>query len=405
MNGRSCCTLIGLLAVLLALACSGDDDSGGGSGGMGSGGGSSGASGGHSGASGASGASGGQSGASGASGQTGSGAGGAGGATAGNGGSGGSNTIQTGDCDNADGQIFPPDAAWNQNIESAPLAGDSGAVIDYLQANHDTGARFQVDFSITVLEADASTPKEAFTPNDDFYEPDCDPAPVPIVEGGALEGEDGYACESDGDCHLIVRAPNECRLYEMWRANKNGSDFSGGCMAVWNIDEVYPETGRGDFCTSADAAGLPIAPLLFSADEIAAGEIKHAIRFILPNEHIRELLFVRPGTHATRATGGPAEAPPYAARLRLSADADLSQLNDAAKVVARGLQRYGMILADGGNLTFTAKSDRFDEHSWDEVGFGPNDLKALSWSDFEMVDGGTPIDWESGSCERSQVTE
>ena len=397
MNGRRALYAINLLMVLLALACSGDDDSGGG--------GASGASSG----SGNSGA-GGEAGESGASGAGGEGGGGSGaGGTGGNGGIGGSGGVggsseQTGVCDNADGQIFPPDAPWNQVIEDAPLAGDSDAVIDYLVANHDTDARFQIDFSITVLEAEASTPKESFTPTDEFYEPDCDPAQFPIVEGGAIEGEEGYACESDGDCHLIVRAAHECRLYEMWRANR-ADEFNGGCAAVWDIDTVYPATGRGDFCTSADAAGLPIAPLLFSADEIAAGEIKHAIRFILPNDRIRELMFVRPGTHSTRATGGPAEAPPYAARLRMKADADLSGLNDAARVVARALQRYGMILADAGNLTFTAKSDRFDEHTWDEVGFGPHDLKGIPWSDFEVVDGGTPIDWDSGSCERSAITD
>lgn len=191
----------------------------------------------------------------------------------------------------------------------------------------------------------------------------------------------------------------------MWRANQTGSGFEGGCVALWEIDRVYPETLRGDFCTSADAAGLPITPLLFSADEIAAGEIKHAIRFILPNEHIRELRYVRPGTHATGATSGPQDAPPYAARLRLRADADLSALSPAARVVAVALQRYGMILADGGNLTFTAQSDRFGEHSWDEVGLGPHDLKALPWSAFEVVDGGAPIDWSSGDCERTPIME
>jgi hypothetical protein len=393
MSGRNACYAVSVLMIVLGLACSGDDDSGGG--------GTSGASGGSGGSAGDGDGDGdGDAGESGAAGSSGGGGGMSG---SGSGGSGGS-SVQTGACDNADGQIFPPDAPWNQLIEDAPLAGDSDAIIAYLVANHDTDARFQVDFSITVLEADASSPKESFMPTDEFYEPDCDPAPFPIVEGGAIEGEEGYACESDGDCHLIVRAAHECRLYEMWRADR-ADQFYGGCAAVWDIDRVYPETGRGDFCTSADAAGLPIAPLLFSADEIAAGEIKHAIRFILPNDRIRELMFVRPGTHSTRATGGADDAPPYAARLRMRADADLSGLNDAAQVVARALQRYGMILADAGNLTFTAKSDRFDEHSWEEIGFGPHDLKGIPWSDFEVVDGGEPIDWDSGSCERTAISE
>jgi len=78
-------------------------------------------------------------------------------------------------------------------------------------------------------------------------------------------------------------------------------------------------TGRGDQCTSADAAGFPIAPLLFTADEVAAGEIAHAIRFILPNNRVRARSMVRPATHGTNTTGD-ANAPPYGVHFRLRAD-------------------------------------------------------------------------------------
>src|SRR5690606_26562889 len=106
---------------------------------------------------------------------------------------------------------------------------------------------------------------------------------VPIPEGGAIEGESGYACTSDGDCHLLVLDVAECRLYEMWRANLAAQGFRGGCLAAWDLTQSYSPTLRGDCCTSADAAGLPIAAHLCTADEIAAGRIEHAIRFILPN--------------------------------------------------------------------------------------------------------------------------
>lgn len=49
--------------------------------------------------------------------------------------------------------------------------------------------------------------------------------------------------------------------------------------------QVYPDDGRGEQCTSADAAGFPMSTLLFTADEVYAGEINHAIRFILPNAY------------------------------------------------------------------------------------------------------------------------
>lgn len=306
---------------------------------------------------------------------------------------------EVGACGNAGGQIFPPGAAWNEDISGRALDGESGAIIGYLAREHMAGARFQVDFSFRLLRAGEGTPVRRFEPTEDFYTPDCDPDPVPVPEGGALEGEAGYACASDGDCHLLVLDEARCRLHEVWRANITDEGFFGGCQAVWDTSRVYPEEGRGQDCTSADAAGLPIAPLLFTPEEVARGEIKHALRFILPNALMRELVYVRPATHSTRATGGPREAPPYGARLRLKAGVDVSGLSPGAQVVARALKRYGMILADGGNLTFTGLSDVGTGYSWEALGLGPHDLKPLQWTDFEVVELGERFVWE-GNCVR-----
>ncbi len=100
--------------------------------------------------------------------------------------------------------------------------------------------------------------------------------------GGNVEGEAGYECTGDGDCHLLVWAPDEKQLYEMWRANIVGDQFDGGCLAAWDTSRNYGPTGRGEQCTSADAAGFPIAPLLFTADEVAAGEIADLAEFAKP---------------------------------------------------------------------------------------------------------------------------
>jgi serine/threonine-protein kinase len=176
----------------------------------------------------------------------------------------------------------------------------------------------------------------------------------------------------------------------MWRADVRGDTFRGGCLAVWDMARVYPPSGRGEQCTSADAAGYPIAPLLFDADEVAAGRIAHAIRFVLPNSRIRRGVYVHPATHGTPATSGPAQAPPYGTRLRLRADYPVDTLPPGARVVARALQAYGMLLADGGQVTLTARSDRFTRARWDGL-LGPRDLDALRPRDFEMVAAGTRI--------------
>jgi len=89
---------------------------------------------------------------------------------------------------------------------------------------------------------------------------------------------------------------------------------------------------------------------------------------------------------------------PYGVRLRLRADYPLAALpSDGARVVARALQRYGMILADGGQIALTAAYDVDDR--WDAL-LDPHDLGALAVGDFEVVDLGPRFDWD-GDCRRN----
>ena len=324
-------------------------------------------------------------------------------------------------CGAVAGQLFPPGAPWNLPVDLAPLDAESDAIISYLAANHTSSARFQITFDFNVLYADAGTVKRSFTQTSDFFTPDCDPAPVPVpadqVVGGVnlpgrLEGEPDYACTSNGDCHMTVISAPECRLYEMWRASISDGTatgtFSGGCLAIWDLASVPPPDERGDFCTSADAAGLPIIPLIFTADEVASGTIDHALRFVLPNSLIRRWIYVRPGTHSTSATGGPdLVSPPYAVRVRLKASKDISGLSVGAQVIARALKKYGMILADGGNVTFTAATDDLTTAKWADADVNVNSgsLKSLSWNDFEVVELGTRYNYLSGSCSRTPITQ
>ncbi|MBI5514093.1 MAG: hypothetical protein HY909_10020 [Deltaproteobacteria bacterium] len=289
----------------------------------------------------------------------------------------------------APGRYFPPGSPWTRDVSSAPVDAESSGVIAALAAAGGWGTgTFRVEFSLDVLDGDATTPLQAFTRTEDFFSPDCDNVPMPVPPGGNLEGETGYACLSDGDCHLIVLHAPTRRLYEMWRADLRGTTFRGGCLAVWDLSRVYPDNGRGDPCTSADAAGFPIAPLLATADEVGAGQVPHALRFVLPNDRIRRRVYVRPATHSTGATSGPATAIPYGARLRLRADYPLARLpNDGARAVARALQRYGMLLSDGGNIALTVQSDRHSRRRWEGT-LGTRDLSMLQVTDFAMVEAG-----------------
>jgi hypothetical protein len=298
--------------------------------------------------------------------------------------------------------LFQVRAPWYEDISSAPLDPESGQVLRGLQARGGFGTgSMRIDFSIEVLQASAGLTGRTFQRTGDFFQPDCDQLPVPLPSPGRLEGESSYACTGDGDCHLIVLQGD--RLFEMWRANitgglAEGGTFFGGCLAVWDLGRDHwsgasaARYGRGDQCTSADAGGFPIADLLFDANEVKAGEIPHAIRFILPNDRIRKGEFVRPATHSGAGRGTPSpDTVPYGARFRLKASFDLGRLpNEGARVVARALQRYGMILSDGGNIALTARSDSNTAAKWSNL-LGTRDLAALAVSDFDMVDAGPRV--------------
>jgi serine/threonine-protein kinase len=287
---------------------------------------------------------------------------------------------------------FPPGSIWTQDVSHARLDPQSGAIIAWLADAGGWGHnRMQVDFAIRVLQADAKTPHVPFKGPGPRSSDSDQIATIPLPAGGGIEGQTGYQCNIDReDCHLIVADRGQGKLYEAYQANYADNILTAGMVAVWDLNRVYPPSGRGDQCTSADAAGLPIAPLLFNADELASGSINHAIRFILPNPRICAHVFVHPATHAG-APRGPVLAPPMGARFRLKASFDMSKLTPAAQVVARAMQKYGMFLSDGGNIALTAQNDADTKAKYADMDFGPRDLADLKVTDFEVVDMGTPI--------------
>ena len=118
---------------------------------------------------------------------------------------------------------------------------------------------------------------------------------------------------------------------------------------------------------------------------------------------IRAKKYVAPATHGTNTTG-PATSGPYGFHMRLKASYNVGSLSPAAQVVARALQKYGMYMADGGNIALTAQSDALSDVKWADVGFDSNSLSALKATDFEVVDSGPTTD-VTYNCTRQQLTQ
>ena len=153
---------------------------------------------------------------------------------------------------------FPPQSIWTQDISHASLDPHSGEIISFLAGTGGWGyGRMQVDLSLRVLQANASTPFVPFQKAPGFYAADSDNVSTfPLPVNGGIEGRPGYQCV-DGDCHLIVVDRGHGKLYEAYQANYAENVLSAVFVAVWDLNRVYPPSGRGDQCTSGDAAGFP----------------------------------------------------------------------------------------------------------------------------------------------------
>ncbi len=274
----------------------------------------------------------------------------------------------------ANAPSLPTQAAWNQDISKAPRDPRSAAILSYVNAqggdemHPDFGSPRPYGFPLAVVG-----PGQRKLPvNYTAYGDESDPGPFPIPAGARIEGGDG----SDGDRHVLAVDRGACRLYELYRAF-----YVSAPKPHWNADsgtswDLRSGARHPEGWTSADAAGLPIFPGLVRYDEVASGQLDHAIRVTF--ESTRDA-YVHPAVHCAGDTANPS-APPMGMRLRLRAGFGLGHFSGAARTIALAMKRYGLIVADNGsNWYFSGSSDR----RWDDENL--DQLKAIPGSAFEVV--------------------
>ena len=299
--------------------------------------------------------------------------------------------------------MFTNPEPWTLDVSGAAKSDRSDAI---LQTLSDLGGwgndnALQIDFSIPIFSADASTPRMEVVGTEDycFGGNACDsvPAQMPVPDGANIEGSSDLSCdpsgetEGQGDCHLLVVDRDEQKLYETYQANQAGDGIEANGFFVWDLAEDYPDNLRGDQCTSADAAGFPIAAMTPTADEVASGTVNHALRFILPNDRMKADVYVHPATHAGGPESTEPDAPPYGVRLRLKPDFDESAYSDSEKVILTALKKHGMLLADGGDIALTFADDRNNTAKWSDLGVDAQSLRDIGVDQFEVVELGEEI--------------
>jgi hypothetical protein len=291
------------------------------------------------------------------------------------------------------------------------------------------GNTFQIDWSIGVIftnmpagsvpagSTDTTTAQTTSMPfvNNGLATPDSDiPTTIPVTtanvtaEGSGFESGGGFTSDG-GDDHYLAFDNATKRLYEVWLSSVSGGQFaSAGSIAIWDPTIQYPTNLRGDVCTSADASGALMAPLLATPDEVAAGTITHALRLILPNARIQNKQYVRPAEHGTGGTTwAMTNGIPYGARLRLHSNFTLAGASPAAKVFITALKTYGMILSDGGNIPLSVANDDTFHNKWATLlPNGSHELYGIQATDFDVVapTSGTYINFTSYTCVRTSAS-
>jgi hypothetical protein len=285
--------------------------------------------------------------------------------------------------------VFPADNIWNTPVDQLPLAPNSSTYVNTIGASAGVHADFGAGMwdggpigipFVTVLGSQTKYPATF------LYWDESDKGPYAVPLNAPIEG--GSA--STGDRHAISIDTNNCILYELYRAFPQTSSWKADSGAIFNLllDNLRPDTW-----TSADAAGLPIFPGLARYDEIAAGEIRHALRFTVLQT---QRAYVWPARHyASNLTG--TQYPPMGARFRLRASFDISGYSPTNQIILRALKKYGMMIADNGSAWYLSGAP---DPRWNDSDL--HALGAIHGSDFELVDvSGLMISADSGQARQS----
>ena len=267
-------------------------------------------------------------------------------------------------------QIFPSTDPWNTDISKYPIHPSSDAFVAKINSSR---IALHPDFTSTVnggipyvvVGSSQALVSIVFT----SYPSESDPGPYAIPANAPIEQPPG------GDCHVLVVDTSNAMLYELYQGVKDasGTGWSAACGAKYDLTKTeYRPLGW----TSCDAAGLPIFPGLVRYDEVASGEIKHAVRFTT-NKTVRG--FIHPARHYASALTDPTY-PPMGLRMRLKSNFDLSTYTGQSKIILTALKKYGMILADNGSAWFITGAP---DPRWDDNDL--NQMKNVPGNAFEAV--------------------
>ena len=319
--------------------------------------------------------------------------------------------------------IFPSDSIFHHRVDAAstglPVDTSPAAPI-YSAYQPETikpffGGDAYANFpnGIPAIEVPYNQPdvSVSFTPNVTHYQSYFSSGPIPPY--APVEG----TSNSTGDRHVLVYLEAgggyDPALYEMWQGIYQGGPWTDSSNALWpnvDSDQLTPQgNGSSPVSGTADAAGLPISPLLANADEVIGtgtpttpnGTVQHPIRFTV--NHMLNY-WVWPATetagygsctqngNAIPVESEISEATPPASCTMTGPAGEIYRLmasvptpscaasSPQAAIIITGFRNYGIILADNGDSGGLIGTP---DARWNDADL--ECLTSLTLSDFEPV--------------------
>ena len=271
--------------------------------------------------------------------------------------------------------MMPADNYWHADVRSLAVDPSSAAWVGNIGASSHVHADFgsglwdggPIGIPYTTVGAG-----QAKVPMTFGYAGDSDPGPYPLPWNAPIEG----GAAATGDRHVLVVDHSTCKLYETWDSHPGSSPTAAWYAGSGAVFDLRSNALRQAGLTSADAAGLPILPGLVRYDEVAAGNIDHAIRITVPRTRNA---FIWPARHQASSSSDPAR-PPMGAWLRLKSSVNTGGLSHDARVIAEAMKTHGVIVADNGSSWYIGGAP--DERWNNDV---LHELDRIVGSDFEAV--------------------
>jgi hypothetical protein len=259
--------------------------------------------------------------------------------------------------------FFSPSSFWNLPLpEDAPLDPSSAEIVNAFSAEIATDTTLGLgpwinttSWSVPVYTVPANQPTVPVA-----LEPSAN-APALQAAWRAVPLPPEALPASGNEKVLVVWQPGSDRLWEFWRMTHDASGWHahwGGAMQNVSSDPgfygswAWPEGKSG---WGVSASSLELLGGLISLEDLARGQIDHAIAIAIPN--VRAGVYASPAQRTDGASASPLSLP-EGAHLRLDPHLDLQAMHlpHITMMIAQAAQRYGLVVRDHApNLSIYAQ--------------------------------------------------